>query len=86
MVVFPLDQRHIQLEVGECVAEQMGIVDGHLGGEPQLLLAGGEQGGEQVVTDGLAGAKTQLAARLGIGTKQVFDILHPGQQLFGGRL
>lgn len=68
------------------MAEQVSVVDGHLGGQPQLLFAAGKQGRQQVVADGLAGAQAQLAAWLGIGAEQVLDILHPGQQLFGGRL
>ncbi len=86
VVVLPLDQCHIQLEVGQRMTEQVSVVDGHLGGEPQLLFAAGEQGGEQVVADGLAGTKAKLAARLGIGAEQVLDILHPGQQLFSSWL
>ncbi len=44
VVVLPLDQRQIQLEVGQQVAELVGIGDGDAGRLPQFLLAGGEQG------------------------------------------
>lgn len=45
-----------------------------------------QQTGQQVVAYGLAGPQAQLAARLGVRAKQLLYLLHPGQQLLGGRL
>ncbi|MNO56154.1 hypothetical protein D3C76_466640 [compost metagenome] len=86
VMVLPLDESQIQLEVGEGVAQQVGVGDGHSGGGAQLLGAARQQTGQQVVAYGLAGPQAQLAARLGVRAKQLLYLLHPGQQLLGGRL
>ena len=86
VVVLPLDEGEIQFEVGEGMAQEVGVGDGDPGGGSQLLGPLRQQGGQQVVADGLAGPEVQLAARLGIGAEELLYLLHPGQQLLGGRL
>ncbi len=86
MVVLPFDERQIQLEVGQGVAQDVGVGDGDPGGGALIPGAAGQQAGQQVVAYGLAGTEAQLAAGLGIRAEQLLDLLHPGQHLLGGRL